>query len=138
MPQPQRHRAQRWLFGTGILLGLIAEQVVLFSVPLLIFQTTEDISLLGVAFALEWLPGLLAFPFAGLLADRDGGPRLFSRVNGCRAAVLGVVLTVCLTVPSLTIPTLMVSAVCMSILMAPIRVSVEKGVLLMAGEEPHG
>ncbi|MFJ3937649.1 MFS transporter [Streptomyces parvus] len=128
-------RGRTALFGTGVLLGLVAEQVVLFSVPLLIFQETGDLSVLGLAFALEWLPGLLAFPFAGLLADRDGGPRLFSRVNVLRATVLTVVLAICAMMPSWTTATLMVSAVCMSLLMAPVRLSVEKGVLLLAEGE---
>ncbi|GHI25808.1 hypothetical protein Shyd_71790 [Streptomyces hydrogenans] len=132
MVQPARERAQFVLFATGVLLGLVAEQVVMFSVPLLIFQDTENISVLGTSFALEWLPGLLAFPFAGLIADRDGGPRLFSRVNAGRAIVLVLVLTVCATLPSATVPALMAGAVFMSLLMAPIRLSVEKAVLLLA------
>ncbi|WP_017236963.1 MFS transporter [Streptomyces sp. SS] len=135
MVQPARERAQFVLFATGVLLGLVAEQVVMFSVPLLIFQDTENISVLGISFALEWLPGLLAFPFAGLIADRDGGPRLFSRVNAGRAIVLVLVLTVCATLPSATVPALMAGAVFMSLLMAPIRLSVEKAVLLLAKGE---
>ncbi|MFE5909367.1 MFS transporter [Streptomyces wedmorensis] len=135
MVQPARERAQFVLFATGVLLGLVAEQVVMFSVPLLIFQDTKNISVLGVSFALEWLPGLLAFPFAGLIADRDGGPRLFSRVNAGRAAVLVLVLTTCAAAPDATVPALMVGAVLMSLLMAPIRLSVEKAVLLLAKGE---
>ncbi|MGW1807050.1 MFS transporter [Streptomyces sp. NPDC002078] len=135
MVQPARERAQFALFAMGVLLGLVAEQVVMFSVPLLIFQDTENISVLGVSFALEWLPGLLAFPFAGLIADRDGGPRLFSRVNTGRAVVLALVLTACAAVPSWTTPALMAGSVCMSLLMAPIRLSVEKTVLLLAKGE---
>ncbi|WP_370415632.1 MFS transporter [Streptomyces fradiae] len=135
MVHPARERAQFVLFATGVLLGLVAEQVVMFSVPLLIFQDTENISVLGISFALEWLPGLLAFPFAGLIADRDGGPRLFSRVNAGRAIVLVLVLTVCATLPSATVPALMAGAVFMSLLMAPIRLSVEKAVLLLAKGE---
>ncbi|MFF3596788.1 MFS transporter [Kitasatospora indigofera] len=135
MVQPARERVQFVLFATGVLLGLVAEQVVMFSVPLLIFQDTENISVLGISFALEWLPALLAFPFAGLIADRDGGPRLFSRVNAGRAIVLVLVLTVCATLPSATVPALMAGAVFMSLLMAPIRLSVEKAVLLLAKGE---
>ncbi|MYR84803.1 MFS transporter, partial [Streptomyces sp. SID685] len=63
-------RFGRGLFGTGVLLGLMAEQVVMFAVPLLLFQDTKQVSTLGFAFALEWLPGLIAYPFAGLIADR--------------------------------------------------------------------
>ncbi|CAM5464646.1 MFS transporter [Streptomyces badius] len=128
-------RGRTSLFGAGVLMGLVAEQVVLFSVPLMLFQETGNLSVLGLAFALEWLPGLLAFPFAGILADRDGGPRLFSRVNALRALVLAVVLILCAAMPSWTTAALMTSAVFMSLLMAPIRLSVEKGVLLLAEGE---
>ncbi|MFG2607150.1 MFS transporter [Streptomyces sp. NPDC048514] len=122
-PIPRSHRG---LFAGGVLLGLMAEQVVLFAVPLLIFQDSKELSTLGFAFALEWLPGLIAYPFAGLLADRDGGARLFSRVAGARAAVLGCVVVVLLLRPSVTTAALMTSGALLSVLVAPVRMSVEK------------
>ncbi|MFI9504519.1 MFS transporter [Nocardia sp. NPDC052566] len=117
---------KRTLFGTGVLLGLIAEQVVLFAVPLLIFQDTKEVSSLGFAFALEWLPGLIVYPFAGLLADRDGGARLFTRVATMRALILVVVVLVCLIQPGWTTGTLMTGGAFLSICVAPIRMSIEK------------
>ncbi|MFD8043690.1 MFS transporter [Streptomyces chartreusis] len=125
----------RGLFATGVLLGLIAEQVVLFAVPLLIFQDTGDVSTLGFAFALEWLPGLLAYPFAGLIADRDGGARLFSRVSVGRAAVLGLVVVVVVAEPGWTTAALMTNGALLSILAAPVRMSVEKMVPQVARGE---
>ncbi|WP_327593925.1 MFS transporter [Streptomyces chartreusis] len=125
----------RGLFATGVLLGLIAEQVVLFAVPLLIFQDTGDVSTLGFAFALEWLPGLLAYPFAGLIADRDGGARLFSRVSVGRAAVLGLVVVVVVAQPGWTTAALMTNGALLSILAAPVRMSVEKMVPQVARGE---
>ncbi|WP_282776326.1 MFS transporter, partial [Nocardia sp. CC201C] len=124
-----RHRA---LFASGVLLGLVAEQVILFAVPLLIFQDTGEVSTLGFAFALEWLPGLLAYPFAGLLADRDGGARLFTRVSLLRAVILLTVLLVCLAQPGWTTVALMAGGACLSVCMAPIRMSVEKMVPQLA------
>lgn len=125
----------RGLFATGVLLGLIAEQVVLFAVPLLIFQDTGDVSTLGFAFALEWLPGLLAYPFAGLIADRDGGARLFSRVSVGRAAVLGLVVVIVVAEPGWTTAALMTNGALLSILAAPVRMSVEKMVPQVARGE---
>lgn len=124
-----RHRA---LFGTGVLLGLVAEQVVLFAVPLLIFQDTKEVSTLGFAFALEWLPGLIAYPFAGLLADRDGGPRLFTRVAAMRALILLSVVLVSLAQPDWTTATLMTGGAFLSVCVAPIRMSIEKMVPQLA------
>ncbi|CAM5249552.1 MFS transporter [Streptomyces xanthochromogenes] len=131
-PVPRSHRG---LFAGGVLLGLMAEQVVLFSVPLLIFQDSKELSTLGFAFALEWLPGLIAYPFAGLLADRDGGARLFSRVAAGRAAVLTVVVAVLLLRPSVTTAALMTSGALLSVLVAPVRMSVEKMVPQIAKGE---
>ncbi|MBF6181910.1 H+ Antiporter protein [Nocardia otitidiscaviarum] len=123
---------QRALFASGVLLGLVAEQVILFAVPLLIFQDTGEVSTLGFAFALEWLPGLLAYPFAGLLADRDGGARLFTRVSLLRALILLTVLLVCLAEPGAATVALMAGGACLSVCMAPIRMSIEKMVPQLA------
>ncbi|MFI1360473.1 MFS transporter [Streptomyces sp. NPDC020898] len=116
----------RGLFATGVLLGLVAEQVVLFAVPLLIFQDTGDVSTLGFAFALEWLPGLLAYPFAGLLADRDGGARLFSRVTMARGVLLAGAVLLILARPGWATAVLMANGALLSVLAAPVRMSIEK------------
>ncbi|MFJ7326485.1 MFS transporter [Streptomyces cyaneofuscatus] len=121
-----RRRSHRRLFGGGVLLGVVAEQIVLFAVPLIIFEETGKVSLLGIAYAVEWLPALLAYPFAGLLADRDGGARLFRWVSAGRAAVLVGALVGCLAAPSLLTPILMASGALLSLLMAPVRMSIEK------------
>lgn len=133
-------RRQRWGFAGGILFGMVAEQTVLFAVPLMIYQSTRDIRFSGYAFALEWLPALLAYPFAGLLADALGGRQLFMRANAARAACLALAVTLCLAAPSMMVWVLMASGVVMSVLMAPIRMAVEKTVPLMAtqgGDLPH-
>ena len=92
-------RARRTLFSGGVLIGLMAQQIVLFAVPLIIYRETGGVAALGLAYALEWLPNLVAYPFAGVLADRDGGVRLFSRANLARAVLLGAAVLLCLTLP---------------------------------------
>lgn len=134
MTPPSAPARDRGLFAFGVLLGLIAEQVVLFAVPLLIFQDTKSLAGLGIAFALEWLPSLLAYPFAGLLADRDGGARLFRRVGVARAVILCGVGAICLAFPSWTTPALMIGGGFLSLCMAPTRMSVEKMVPRLAVE----
>ncbi|MFE3645774.1 MFS transporter [Streptomyces sp. NPDC059169] len=126
------NRLHRGLFASGVVLGLIAEQVVMFAVPLLIYQDTHQVASLGLAFALEWLPALVAYPFAGLIADRDGGARLFSLVSAARAAVLVSVLVMCLTQPSWTTGALMAGGAFLSVFMAPTRMAVEKMVPQLA------
>ncbi|MFG2328770.1 MFS transporter [Streptomyces sp. NPDC048604] len=129
---PTASALHRRLFACGVLLGIVAEQMVMFAVPLLIFQDTDEVSSLGFAYAIEWLPALLAYPFAGLLADRDGGARLFSLTTAGRGVVLGAALIGCLAAPSLLTPILMATGALLSLLMAPVRMSVEKVVPQLA------
>jgi Na+/melibiose symporter-like transporter len=114
------------------MLGLIAEQTVLFAVPLLIYQRTGSLTYSGVAYAVEWVPALLAYPFAGLLADRLGGTRLFLYANRIRMICLALAVMVCWQAPGMTIAALMVNSVFLSALIAPMRMSVEKTVPVLA------
>jgi MFS family permease len=120
-------------FGSGLLFGLVAEQTVLFAVPLLVFQNTGSLFYAGLAFALEWLPALVIYPFAGLLADRVGGRRLFIGANLARAISLLLTLVFCLVLPEHSVTALLVNAVLLSLLVAPIRMAVEKTVPAVAG-----
>nr|WP_239157844.1 MFS transporter [Streptomyces sp. SID13726] len=123
---------RRFLFATGVCSGLMADQLVLFAVPLLIYQETGKVSTLGASFAIEWLPALLMYPFAGLLADRDGGVRLFSRGNSGRAVVLLCTVALCLAVPSWTVGLLMANGALLASVMPVVRMSVEKVVPRLA------
>jgi MFS family permease len=119
-------------FGGGLIFGLLAEQTVMFAVPLLIYQHSGSVAYSGAAFALEWIPALVMYPFAGLMADLLGGRFLFTNANLARATCLLVTFAVCWGLPSLTVPALMVNGALLSILMAPIRMAVEKTVPAMA------
>jgi len=116
-------------FGVGLTLGLLAEQTVMFAVPLLIYQSTGSVAYLGAAYVIEWLPTLIAYPFAGLMADRLGGRRTFLAANSVRALCLLVTAAVCWRYPGVTVAALMINGVCLSILMAPMRTAIEKTVL---------
>ncbi|MFB6962603.1 MFS transporter [Streptomyces sp. NPDC056309] len=43
-----------------------------YAMPLVVLATTGSASLTGLAFALEWIPRVAAFGFAGTLVDRSG------------------------------------------------------------------
>ncbi len=129
MPEPTPLRR----FGAGLLCALLAEQTVLFAVPLLIIQITGNVRYSGVAFALEWLPALIAYPFAGLLADRLGGRLLFRGANLARALSLVLTVAVCIQWPAHTVAALIANGVVLSLLMAPVRMAVEKSVPQVAG-----
>lgn len=57
-------------FFTSLFLSRLADQILLFIVPLVVFQTTNSTSLAGLAFFAESLPRFLAFPVCGALCDR--------------------------------------------------------------------
>lgn len=121
----------RW-FAAGLMFGLVAEQTVLFSVPLIIYEKTGSLAYSGIAYAVEWVPALIAYPFAGLLADRLGGRRLFRHANRVRMSCLAIVIVVCWLAPGSTIMALMINGACLSLMIAPIRTSVEKTVPMLA------
>jgi MFS family permease len=57
-------------FFTSLFLSRLADQVLLFIVPLVVFQATHSAAWAGLAFFVESLPRFLAFPVCGALCDR--------------------------------------------------------------------
>ncbi|CAM5626508.1 hypothetical protein SHIRM173S_02221 [Streptomyces hirsutus] len=50
----------------------LAYSMATYAMPLLVLATTGSASLTGLAFALEWIPRVAVFGFAGTLVDRSG------------------------------------------------------------------
>jgi MFS family permease len=63
-------------FFLSLFLSRLADQVLLFLVPLIVFQSTNSASLAGLAFFVETLPRFLAFPICGALCDKYSPIRL--------------------------------------------------------------
>lgn len=57
-------------FFASMFLTVLADQILLFLVPLVIFQITGNVAWSGLAFFFETLPRYLTFPVAGILCDR--------------------------------------------------------------------
>ncbi|RMO80188.1 hypothetical protein ALQ33_03540 [Pseudomonas syringae pv. philadelphi] len=57
-------------FFISLFLSRLADQILLFIVPLVVFQTTNSVSWAGLAFFVESLPRFLVFPFCGALCDK--------------------------------------------------------------------
>lgn len=74
-------------FFISLFLSRLADQVLLFLVPLIVFQTTHSASLAGLAFFVETLPRFLAFPLCGALCDTYSPVRLLHISQIYRAAV---------------------------------------------------
>ncbi len=119
----------------GLTLSLMAEQAVMFAVPLIIYERTHSVASSGLAFALEWLPPILAYPFAGLLADRVGGPRLYRMANAARAACLLTAMCACFLLPGWTVQILVGSSVLLSVLIAPNRMAIQKTIAYVGPDQ---
>ncbi|GED89925.1 MFS transporter [Streptomyces sp. 6-11-2] len=50
----------------------LAYSMATYAMPLVVLATTGSASLTGLAFAMEWIPRVAAFGFAGTLVDRSG------------------------------------------------------------------
>jgi MFS family permease len=79
-------------FLASLFLSKLADQILLFLVPLVVFQVTQDVAWSGYAFAAETLPRFLSFPVCGALCDRVSPLKLLraSQIFRALICVLGV------------------------------------------------
>ncbi|MGJ7525559.1 MFS transporter [Variovorax sp. GB1P17] len=79
-------------FLFSLLVSKLADQILLFLVPLVVFQVTQDVAWSGYAFAAETLPRFLSFPICGALCDRISPIKLLrgSQIFRALVCVLGV------------------------------------------------
>lgn len=80
-------------FFASLFLSRLADQILLFIVPLVVFQTTHSASWAGLAFFVESLPRFLAFPVCGALCDKFSPIRILrlSQVFRALVCILAVV-----------------------------------------------
>ncbi|SDZ61415.1 MFS transporter [Pseudomonas sp. NFIX28] len=81
-------------FFISLFLSRLADQILLFLVPLVVFQATNSASWAGLAFFVESLPRFLAFPLCGALCDKFSPIRILhiSQVYRALLCVLAVLL----------------------------------------------
>lgn len=81
-------------FFVSLFLSRLADQMLLFIVPLIVFQTTNSVSWAGLAFFVESLPRYLAFPVCGALCDKFSPVRILhiSQVYRALSCVVAVAL----------------------------------------------
>lgn len=89
----RRNRTSFQSFLLSLFLSKLADQILLFLVPLVVFQTTNDIAWSGLAFAVEAFPRFLSFPICGVLCDRVAPVKLMrvSQLLRAAACIGGVV-----------------------------------------------
>jgi MFS family permease len=71
----------------------LADQFLLFVVPIMVFKITQSIAWSSFAFALETIPRVISYPFAGLISDRYSGMKIISlslwfRSMACICAII--------------------------------------------------
>lgn len=66
----------------------LASAMSTYGIPLLVLATTRSAALTGLAFALEWVPRLAAFGWAGAIVDRRGASVVFFLASLGRALVI--------------------------------------------------
>ncbi len=74
-------------FFVSLFLSRLADQILLFIVPLIVFQTTQSVSWAGLAFFVESLPRYLAFPVCGAVCDKFSPVRILHISQVYRALV---------------------------------------------------
>ena len=77
-------------FFISLFLSRLADQILLFIVPLVVFQTTSSASWAGLAFFVESLPRFLAFPVCGALCDKFSPIRILHISQVYRALLCGL------------------------------------------------
>jgi len=78
-------RTHHLSFYGSLLLSRLADQVLLFLVPLVVYQQTGSASWTGIAFFVETLTRFVAFPICGVLSDRHPPMRLLRQSQALRA-----------------------------------------------------
>lgn len=76
-----------WTFLFGRFISNLGEQLVLYAIPLMIYDYTRDVSKSGQAFLIEWLPAVLLLPFLGSLTDHFSEGRVYFGSEMMRALV---------------------------------------------------
>lgn len=85
-------RADRPAFLGSIFLSRLADQMLFFLVPLVVFAITQKATWSGIAFFVEALPRFIAFPVCGALSDRMSPVRVLriSQASRAVACIIGV------------------------------------------------
>jgi hypothetical protein len=84
-----------WVFLCGRFVSNLGEQLLLYAIPLMIYEHTRDVAKSGQAFLIEWLPAVLLLPFLGSLTDYVSERRVYFgsellRALVCVAALVGI------------------------------------------------
>jgi MFS family permease len=86
----QNMRAHHQAFFASLFFSRLADQILLFLVPLVVFQTTQKATWSGIAFFLEAFPRYIVFPVCGALCDRVSPVRVLRASQRYRAMACAI------------------------------------------------
>lgn len=95
----QLNNKKNFFLGSRFLSAL-ADQIILFATPLVVYELTGSVAFAGLAFAIEWIPRIGALLFSGFLVDKIG-PRIVYISSDVARAILTAGIFFVLQVPSL-------------------------------------
>lgn len=76
---------KNYLFLSSRFLSALADQIILFATPLVVYKLTNSLAYSGLAFAIEWIPRILALLFSGFLVDKIGARAVYIASDFSRA-----------------------------------------------------
>jgi MFS family permease len=113
--------------------GMLANQLLQFAVPIVVFQRTGSVGWSGIALVIEWIPRLTSLPLAGLLVDHFGVRRVYlvSDLVRCVAA-LGAVAAATFASEAIAIASLVMLALVAGACFEQTFIAGEKSVRVLA------
>jgi hypothetical protein len=113
-------------------LSSLANQFLQFAIPLMIYKSTNSIAWSGIAFFIEWIPRIFAFPLAGTAVDRYGPYKVYLVADFTRLIASGFAFLGILAFPQQTHLFLIALAVLTGFFFEYAFISIEKAVWKLA------
>jgi MFS family permease len=113
----------------------LADQLLVFAIPLIVYSSTHSVALSGFAMFAEWLPRVLSLPIAGSMSDRFGGWRVYGVADFVRATACVSALAVALLVPASQFPVIAILAAICAFFYAQAFIALEATVPLLLSRE---
>jgi MFS family permease len=113
----------------------LADQTLAFAVPLIVYTSTRNVSLAGLALFIEWLPRIISLPIAGGIVDRVGGYRVYGVADGVRAAACCIAVGFALAFPHAVFPIVGALVAVTALFYAQAFIALEATVPLIASSE---
>ncbi|MDN3611308.1 MFS transporter [Vibrio ostreicida] len=75
----------------GLISSLLADQVIMFLIPIIVFNQTNSFFYSGVAYAIEWIPRVIIIPFSGYFIDKFGEGVVLKISRGVRSVTIAII-----------------------------------------------